>query len=102
MANIKRLAVKQRKIVAGVMEMYQSSDQGVLKVKCEWDKMVDFTENLVLYKLVAGMYEKELQKELLTKAKLTLARQRKWLLQLRVPSTLGWFLLETLQLKKLI
>ena len=87
MASIKRLAVKQRKIVAGVMEMYQSSDQGVLKVKCEWDKMVDFTENLVLYKLVAGMYEKELQKELLTKAKLTLARQRKWLLQLRVPST---------------
>ena len=64
--------------------------------------MVDFKENLVLYKLVAGMYEKELQKELLTKAKLTLARQIKWLLQLRVPSTLGWFLLETLQLKKLI
>ena len=25
MANIKRLAVKQRKIVAGVMEMYQCS-----------------------------------------------------------------------------
>ena len=35
MASIKRLAVKQRKTVAGVMDMYQSSDQGVLKVKCE-------------------------------------------------------------------
>ena len=32
--------------------------------QCECSKMVDFIDTLVLYRLVSGIYEKELQKDL--------------------------------------
>ena len=45
--------------------------------QCECSKAVEFTDMIVLYKLVAGIVDEELQKELLTKADLTLAEAEK-------------------------
>ena len=47
------------------------------RAKCECKKEVDFTDTLVLYKLVTGVADNELQKKLLTKADLTLAEVEK-------------------------
>ena len=71
--------------------MYQASDQSVLKfiaqlmvaasskalLVCECEKMVDFTYTLMFYKLLAGISDEELQKELLKKTKLSLADTEK-------------------------
>ena len=93
--NIRRLVVKQRNTMATVMQvlrMYQDSDQAVLNfiaqlkaaarlcqftAQCECSKAVEFTDMIVLYKLVAGIVDEELQKELLTKADRTLAEAEK-------------------------
>ena len=92
-----RLVVKQRNTMATVMQVlrmyqYQDSDQAVLNfiaqlkaaarlcqftAQCECSKAVEFTDMIVLYKLVAGIVDEELQKELLTKADLTLAEAEK-------------------------
>lgn len=96
LTNIKRLVVKQRNTMAQVMtvlKMTQESDQPVLsfiaqlkaaarlcefKSKCaECQAEVDFTDSLVLYKLVAGVAYMELQEELLKKADFTLAHAEK-------------------------
>merc|ERR1719508_504742 len=93
--NIRRLVVKQRNTMATVMQvlrMYQDSDQAVLNfiaqlkaaarlcqftAQCECSKVVEFTDMIMLYKLVAGIVDEELQKELLTKADRTLAEAEK-------------------------
>ena len=95
--NIRRLVVKQRNTMATVMQVlrmyqYQDSDQAVLNfiaqlkaaarlcqftAQCECSKAVEFTDMIVLYKLVAGIVDEELQKELLTKADRTLAEAEK-------------------------
>jgi hypothetical protein len=88
--NIRHLVVRQRNSMAAVMSvlrMTQDSDQLILnfiaqlkaaarlcdfKTKCECGKDVDFTDILVLYKLLAGMFDIELQEEILIKSDLTL------------------------------
>ena len=93
--NIKRLVVRQRNTMASIMavlRMSQDSDQAILnyiaqlraaarqcdfKLKCGCGKDNDFTESIILYKLVAGVSDMELQEELLTKADLTLATAEK-------------------------
>ena len=82
--------------------MYQASDQAILnfiaqlkaaarlcnfRAKCECKKEVDSTDTLVLYKLVAGVADDELQKDLLNKADITLAEAEKMPLPQRVPSS---------------
>ena len=91
LGNIKRLVVRQRNTMASIMavlRMSQDSDQAILnyiaqlraaarqcdfKLKCDCGKDNDFTESIILYKLVAGVSDMELQEELLTKADLTLS-----------------------------
>ena len=93
--NIRRLVVRQRNSMANVMSvlrMTQDSDQAVLnviaqlkaaarlcdfKTKCECGKEVDFADILVLYKLVAGVSDMELQEEMMIKPDLTLAEAEK-------------------------
>ena len=95
LGNIKRLVVRQRNTMASIMavlRMSQDSDQAILnyiaqlraaarqcdfKLKCGCGKDNDFTESIILYKLVAGVSDMELQEELLTKADLTLATAEK-------------------------
>ena len=75
-----------------VLRMSQDSDQAILnyiaqlkaaarqcdfKLKCSCEKDNDFTESIILYKLMAGVSDMELQVELLTKADLTLATAEK-------------------------
>ena len=70
-----------------VLNMSQDSNQAVLnyisqlkavsrhcnfKVKCECGKDADFTDSIILYKLVAGVSDLELQEELLIKSDLIL------------------------------
>jgi hypothetical protein len=93
--NIRRLVVRQHNAMAAVMsvlKMGQDSDQPVLNfiaqlkaaarlceftTKCVCGEDTDFTDNLVLYKLVAGVSDMELQEELLKKTYLTLAEAEK-------------------------
>jgi hypothetical protein len=95
LVNIRRLVVRQRNTMAAVMsflKMTQDSDQAILnfiaqlkaaarlcdfKTKCECGNDVDFTDILVLYKIVAGVSDMELQEDLLTKADLTLTKAEK-------------------------
>ena len=74
--------------IMAVLRMSPDSDQAILnyiaqlraaarqcdfKLKCPCGKDNDFTESIILYKLVAGVSDMELQEELLKKADLTLA-----------------------------
>ena len=94
-SNLKRLVVRKCNALAStmkVLKMHQDSDQPVLnyiaqlkaaarhcnfKVKCKCTtivkyKCIDFTDHMVLYMLVAGVNDMELQEELLTEVDLTL------------------------------
>ena len=94
-SKLKRLVVRKCNALASIMkvlQIHQDSDQPVLNyitqlkaaarqcnfimqctctttVKC---KCIDFTDPMVLYMLVAGVNDMELQEELLTEADLTL------------------------------
>ena len=93
--NIKKLVVRQRNTMASIMAvlgMSQDSDQAVLnyiaklkaaarhcdfQLKCSCGKDNSFTDKIILYKLVAGVCDMELQEELLTKSNLTLVEAEK-------------------------
>ena len=95
LGNIKRLVVRQRNTMASIMavlRMSQVSNQAILsyiaqiraaarqcnfKLKCTCGKENDFTESIILYKLMAEVSDMELQEELLTKADLNLATVEK-------------------------
>ena len=94
-SRLKRLIVRKCNATAStmkVLKMHQDSDQPILsciaqikavarqcnfKVKCTCPttvkcKCTDFTDHMVLYKLVEGLNDLELQEELLTEEELTL------------------------------
>ena len=75
-----------------VLSLNQDSDQAILnfiaqlqatarqcnfKVTCACRKENDFTDSIILYKLVAGVSDTELQEEFLTEADLTLESAKK-------------------------
>ena len=88
--NIKRLVVRQRNTmvsIKAVLNMSQDSDQAILnyiaqlkaaarqcdfQLRCSCGKN-NSLDSIILYKLVAGVCDTELQEELLTKDNLTLA-----------------------------
>ena len=93
--NIKRLVVRKKNKLVIVMEMLslkQESDESILnfisrlkakarqcslQTKCSCGESVDYTDQITLYMLVAGMTDLEIQEELLTKDNLTLADAEK-------------------------
>ena len=85
LANIEHLVVRKRNRMASILEftsMKQESDQRILsfasklkslgrhcafRTDCSCGKQVDFTNDMVLFRLVAGLADAEIQEELLTK-----------------------------------
>ena len=81
--NIRKLVVSQQNTMASVMELMKlSQDTGhpvlnfiakiksaarqcKFKVRCKCDRVVDFTDNTTLYKLVTGVNDLKLQEDLL-------------------------------------
>ena len=88
--NIKRLIVRKKNKLVTVMEMIglkQESDESILNfisrlkakarqcslhMNCSCGESVDYTDQITLYMLVAGMTDSEIQEELLTVDNLTL------------------------------
>ena len=97
--NVKRLVVRKKNKLVTVMEMIglkQESDESILNfisrlkakarqcsfhTQCSCGEPVDYTDQITLYMLVAGMTDSEIQEELLTVDNLTLedAKRRQYL-----------------------
>ena len=95
MSNIEHLVVRKRNRMASIMEfmsMKQDSDQRILsftsklkslgrhctfRTSCSCGNEVDFTNGMVLFRLVAGIADAEIQEELLTKESINLNKAEK-------------------------